>query len=396
MSSTYLPRRIEAGPDSLEKLGEVAMENGISNLFVVIDAFLVSPDLQYAQKIRDIILKEELVVSFFSDYKGEPTTDHLDAALVQLHASNADGVVAIGGGSAIDIAKAVSLFAVNSELDWGDIPKQKRLKRLPLLAVPTTAGTGSEATKVMVIKNMETEVKMNPGHKDLIPDAAILDPVLTKSLPKHFTAYTGLDALAHAMEAYISKRSSNTTDSYALNAIQKIGKSLPIAYGNGQDIEAREEMLLASCYAGIAFSNASTNLAHAAGRPLGARFHIPHGLSVALLLPFVVEFGLEIAEERYARIAIGLGEEDLDDRKLLAAKTLKLTEYYNDKFSIWKDGLRYINLQEFKENIPLLVEDALSGNGIATNPKVPTGSDIEQIFNALLKKLMETAMIEAV
>ena len=396
MSSTHLPRQIEVGPNSLEQLGKIAVENGVTNLFVVIDAFLVSPNLRYDKKIHDIVKKENLGVTFFSDYQGEPTTNHLDAALNDLLESKSDCVVAIGGGSAIDIAKAVSLFAVNPGLDWSEITAQKRLKRLSLLAVPTTAGTGSEATKVMVVKNMKTEVKMNPGHKDLVPDVAILDPKLTKSLPKQFTAYTGLDALAHAMEAYVSTKAGPTTDNYALNAIEMIAKSLPKVYENGLDIKAREEMLLASCYAGIAFSNASTNLAHAAGRPLGARFNIPHGLSVALLLPFVVEFGLGVSEERYAEIAIRFGEEDTTDRKHLAIKTLNQIEYYNNEFSIWNDGLRYIDLQDFKENIPMLVEDALSGNGIATNPKIPEYSDVENIFNSLLKKLTYVAQVQIV
>ncbi|WP_010647915.1 iron-containing alcohol dehydrogenase [Oceanobacillus massiliensis] len=392
MSSTYLPRQIAVGPNSLEQLGEIAIGNDASKLFVVIDGFLVTSDIQLDKRIGHILQKEGLEVTFFSDYQGEPTTDHLESALNLLHTSQADCVVAIGGGSAIDIAKAVSLFALNIDLAWDEITSKNRLKRLPLIAIPTTAGTGSEATKVMVIKDMKTDIKMNPGHKDLVPDVAILDPELTTSLPKHFTAYTGLDALAHAMEAYVSTLACDTTDSYALNAIRLIGKALPNAYKNGSDIKAREQMLLASCYAGIAFSNASTNLAHAAGRPLGARFHIPHGLSIALLLPFVVDLGLEEAEERYAEIAIEFGEEEKDNPKQLAQKTRTKLDYYNDQFQIWEDGLKYIDIEDFRENIPLLVNDALNGNGIITNPKVPQKSDIENIYHSLLKKLTETAM----
>lgn len=394
MTSTYLPRQIELGSNCLEQLGKIAVENGATKLFVVMDAFLATEGLNYDMKIKSIAKKEKLSVTIFSDYKGEPTTHHLHAALDGLIKSKADCVVAIGGGSAIDIAKAASVFAINPALTWEEIVSQKRLKRLPLLAVPTTAGTGTEATKVMVVKNMETQIKMNPGHKDLVPDVAILDPLLTKSLPNQFTAYTGLDALAHAMEAYVSTLASATTDNYALHAIRMIGRSLPKVYENGADVNAREEMLLASCYAGIAFSNASTNLAHAAGRPLGARFQIPHGLSVALLLPFVVEFGLEAAKDRYAAIAVSLGEEDTGNKKHLAKRTHKLIESYNDTFSIWEDALRYIDLQDFKESIPLLVDDALSGNGIVTNPKVPEAKDVEYIFNALLKKLTQVAQIQ--
>ena len=162
MASTYLPRQIELGSNSLEHLGKIAVENGATKLFVVMDAFLASEGLNYDVKIKSIVQKQNLAVTIFSDYRGEPTTDHLLAALDSLLKSNADCVVAIGGGSAIDIAKAASVFAVNPTLAWEDIAAQNRLKRLPLLAVPTTAGTGSEATKVMVVKNMKTEIKMNP------------------------------------------------------------------------------------------------------------------------------------------------------------------------------------------------------------------------------------------
>src|SRR5699024_6676460 len=293
---------------------------GISHLFVVIDAILTTNPLNYDSKIKRILKEENVNVTFFSDFRGEPTTDHLHEALEKLHKAEPNGVLALGGGSAIDIGKAVAFFAKNPSAGWDKIASQIRLDKLPLLAVPSTAGTGSEATKVMVIKNSETEVKMNPGHPDLMPDVAILDPHLTTSLPKHFTAYTGMDALTHAIEAYVSTNGSRVTDDFALKAINMVGKNLPIAYEKGSDVKAREEMLLGSCYAGIAFSNASTNLAHAVGRPLGARFHIPHGLSVALVLPFVMRFGLEAAPYRYAQIAVALGEDAIEDVKGLANK----------------------------------------------------------------------------
>lgn len=396
MSTVFLPRRLEVGENSLERIGAIARRQGITHLFLVIDGFLTTEPLNYADKIRLILKKEDVDVTFFSDFRGEPTTEHIYAALAILNKTEANGVLALGGGSAIDISKAVAFFAKNPTAVWEEIASRVCLDRLPLIAVPTTAGTGSEATKVMVIKNSETGVKMNPGHPDLVPDVAILDPCLTTSLPKHFTAYTGLDAMTHAIEAYVSTKASCVTDDFAINAINMIGKSLPIVYEDGENVSAREKMLLGSFYAGIAFSNASTNLAHATGRPLGARFDIPHGLSVALLLPFVMRFGMEAVPDRYAKIAVALGEDASQEVTLLARKSIDLVDKYNEQFGIWRDGLKYIDIEDLKANMSIIVDDALSGNGIVTNQIVPTKRDVENILLALINKLGSVKAINSI
>jgi alcohol dehydrogenase class IV len=159
---------------------------------------------------------------------------------------------------------------------------------------------------------------------------------------------------------------------------------------NGADKALRSNMALASYYAGIAFSNASTNLAHAGGRALGAQFHVPHGLSVALLLPFVMEFGLEVAEERYARVAVALGAEPQALRQTLARQAVAIVDGYNDKFGIWTEAKRFItDLAAFRKAIPEMTAKALAGNGILTNPKVPTESDINAVFEKLAAKLAD-------
>lgn len=395
MTSTYFPRQIVIGRDSLNKLGEIAQEMEVTNLLVIIDAFLIS-QLNYDKKIKGIVESKNINVTFFSEYQGEPTTKHVNNALLKLNYEQSDCVVAIGGGSAIDIGKATSLFGANPTIKWEEIAGTLKLKRLPLIAIPTTAGTGSEATKVMVITNVETHQKMNPGHKDLIPDIAILDPVLTESLPPHFTAYTGMDALTHAIEAYISTKATPITDNFALTAIKMIGKSLPRAYIQGEDLDAREEMLLASLYAGIAFSNASTNLAHAIGRALGARFNIPHGLSVSLILPFVLDYGMDVTIDRYVDIGIALGVEKDQDAKNTAVSTVKCIDRMNDHFGIWQAGVKYINVEDLKDNMNILVKDALSGNGILTNKVVPSHKDIEEILHMLMQKLKKAGNNELI
>src|SRR5699024_9818898 len=195
--------------------------------------------------------------------------------------------------------------------------------------------------------------------------------------------------LTHAIEAYVSNQANPLTDSYALSAIRIISKSLPEVYKDGTNVQAREDMLLASHYAGIAFFNSSTNLAHAAGRSLGNQFKIPHGLSVAVLLPFVMEFGLNSSQERYKDIAIALGANpNLNDTEL-AEESIRIVESYNDNFEIWQHFSKYINAKnELNNSTEKLIEDALSGNGIKTNRKIPTHHDMEILFNSVEEKII--------
>ena len=385
MNELYLPGWMKIGAHSMNDLGKVAIELQTSHLFIVTGSLFTRDP--FKAQVDSIIHDHGLTATFFSELKGEPTTEDLSAALEQLKQCDADCVVAIGGGSVMDLAKVISVLAVNEDADLDSIPEMKGLLRLPLIAVPTTAGTGSEATKVTVITDKVSNRKKNPGHPKLVPDAAILDPLLTVSLPKQMTAYTGLDALAHAMEAYVSTRATPMSDHFALEAIRMIGKWLPMAYENGEDVEAREGMLLGSYYAGIAFSNASTNLAHAAARPLGARFRIPHGLSVALLMPYVIEYGLDVSVERYAHIGRALCCEEADPHSMAKA-VLGRIHHFNETFRIWRDGSTYLEeAVRFEDLIPTLRKDALSGNGIQTNRRIPDEGDIERIYENLFSRL---------
>lgn len=390
MATLSLPNQIEVGVGSINQLGKAILNCGASKPLIVMDAFLAGAPLDLHKKVQKVLQQEGLEHTLFTEFSGEPTTEHVQNAVKALDTAHADSVIAIGGGSAIDISKSVSLFGINPMMDWNDIAQQAHLNRLPLIAIPTTAGTGSEATGIMVVSNPESGIKMNPGHPNLIPDVAILDPELTVSLPKHFTAFTGLDALTHAIEAYVSTRSSMLTDGYALRAIQMIGEALPKVYEDGSNLEERQKMLLASCYAGTAFFNSSTNLAHAAGRALGNRFHVPHGLSVAVLLPAVMNFGLEAAEERYRDIAVALGDSLEKNNLELAESSIKTVEKLNEKFGIWKEIRKYMqDTEAFRDSIPTLVKDALSGNGIKTNRKLPSYQDIENIYISLYEKVSE-------
>ncbi|WAA09102.1 iron-containing alcohol dehydrogenase family protein [Fervidibacillus albus] len=395
MSTVHLPKTIIAENGSFNQIRKVMHLLGIQKPFIVMDSFLTKPPIQLKEQLQNQLKDPFLRPTFFSDFSGEPNTLHVQSALELLKSSDCDGVVAVGGGSAIDLSKAVSLFGKNKGFSWEDIESAIRLERLPLIAVPTTAGTGSEATGIMVITDTQKGIKMNPKHSALIPDVAILDPQLTISLPKAFTSFTGMDALTHAIEAYLSNRATAMSDFYALKAIEMIRDGLPNVMEDGKNIRAREKMIVASCYAGIAFNNSSTNLAHAAGRALGARFHIPHGLSVALLLPFVMEFSLASCSKRLQKIASLLSGRR--ENEVEPEQAIRIIENYNEQFGIWEAGQNYLNKHDqVQKAIPLLIEDALSGNGILTNRQVPAREDIEQIYLSLLEKLGEMKTVSNV
>jgi alcohol dehydrogenase class IV len=390
MTTFCAPARVEFGAGALDGLGDLVKALGKGKALIVMDAFLASPTVALDKRVGGILSAAGISSAVYSGVASEPTSTNVQDGTEMAHKFSCDCVIAIGGGSAIDTAKAVAVKAVNPELALADIPKCPSLSRLPLIAVPTTSGTGSEGTRIAVITNLKTGVKENPGHPAMIPDIAILDPDLTVTLPKTLTAFTGMDALTHAMEAYVSNKATDLTDLYAYKAMEIIGGSLPKVMENGADKALRSNMALASYYAGIAFSNASTNLAHAGGRALGAQFHVPHGLSVALLLPFVMEFGLEVAEERYARVAVALGAEPQALRQTLARQAVAIVDGYNDKFGIWTEAKRFItDLAAFRKAIPEMTAKALAGNGILTNPKVPTESDINAVFEKLAAKLAD-------
>ncbi|KMY45737.1 hypothetical protein AC622_17285 [Bacillus sp. FJAT-27916] len=374
------------GGTSAVQLIEAIQDMQIAKPFIMISSKLM---VDAQSIIFPALEKEEISFHTYICDTGEPTFLQVRNAIGRAEAKGCDGVAAIGGGSVIDLAKAVSIFILNPQHSLMTIQHEADIERLPLIAIPTTAGSGSEATSVMVITDNETGIKLNPSHPAFIPDAAILDPYWTQKLSPAITAYTGLDALTHAMEAYVSTKANDFSDFYALQAIIKITNNLPEVYNKTTNPYIYDEMLLGSLYAGIAFSNSSTNLAHAAGRALGAKYQLPHGLSVALIHPFVIEYSLESAEERYAEIAVALGHSPNLSKADLAKRILMLVRQYNRRFHIWEAGRQFIQIEdELLPYIQELAELALLGNGIATNRKQPTREDIERLFEQLLHELV--------
>ncbi|MDN6088932.1 MAG: iron-containing alcohol dehydrogenase, partial [Enterobacterales bacterium] len=244
---------------------------------------------------------------------GEPIDTDVNAAVTQLLQVQCDGVIALGGGSVLDAAKATALQAANPTLNFAELTPSLRLKRrLPLIAIPTTAGTGSEATNVSVIIAMPQHRKQVLVHALLIPDMAIIDACLTLGVPSHVTAATGIDALTHAIEAYVATNVTGLTRALAHRAITLIGQALPQAVGQGQDLAARESLMMASYMAGMAFSNAGLGLCHACAHQIGAAYGIAHGAANAIMLPQVMDFNRLVCKRTFAEIGHALTRETCD------------------------------------------------------------------------------------
>lgn len=366
------PKQLIVGKNAFGQIAPMCKKWGSHKPFILYSGSALRNKIE---RFLDELQKNECEPTFFEVPKGEPTLTHLTEAMIAFQTANADGVIGIGGGSAMDLAKAVAVMAKNPTYKFSELADYEALNRYPLILVPTTAGTGSEATKVSVLIDEEKHMKYNPGHADLVSDVAILDATLTLNIPPAVTAFTGLDALTHAIEAYVSNKASELSDFYAIQAIQKITSALETTYMEPSNANARETMLVGSYYAGLAFSNASTNLAHAMGRALGAWWNLPHGQSVAVVHPFVIGFTLDACKDRYDEIAKAMGLRD-------GAEVQPYLMNLNERLQVW-DSIAFVGNEDFAESIPTLTKNALSGNGILTNRKIPTEKEIQQLFEQL-------------
>lgn len=375
-----MPGRILYGKGSFEQVGIEAARLG-TKVMIISDPFM--------EKVGNVSLCETYVHKQgmdFTTYTGidtEPTDLHLKEALAICMEHQCDVIVAVGGGSCIDTAKAVAVMATN-EGEIGDYRGTQRVfaaKPLPLIACPTTAGTGSEVTKVTVITDVQTQVKMMISQPELLPAVAIVDPLLTLSCPPAVTAATGVDALCHAVEAYWSRKSQPVTDTFALAAIERIMTYLPIAYESGENLKAREEVALGAMLAGAAFSNASVTLVHGMSRPIGALFHVPHGISNAMLLPVVLDYTRDSAEEKLASIGRMLHPEW---RGMSAAEA---ADRIMDEIKGLCRKLGIPNMQEwgidgdtFLRALPKMAADALDSGSPANHPRVPSHEEIMALY----------------
>ncbi|MHA4243525.1 iron-containing alcohol dehydrogenase [Bacillus thuringiensis] len=395
VSEFRMPKSVLYGRNSLGKLGEQSKKLG-KRAFIVTDTIMEK--LGYVEKCIQQLNKKSITVSTYNKVDAEPTNIHVLEALSLCKEEKCDFIIGIGGGSCIDAAKAVAVLYTNGGEVEDYVQKDIEIENnpLPLIAIPTTSGTGSEVTSVAVITNKKTDVKMMMKHPSFIPKVAIIDPVLTSSLPPQITAATGIDALCHAIEAYISKVSQPLTDVLALSAIESIMKHLRIAYEDGRNMEAREAMMIASLQAGIAFSNASVTLVHGMSRPVGALFHVPHGISNAILLPTVLEFTKTSAMKRLAKIGRSLNKD------LYSNSDEEVADYTLGEIKKLCFDLRIPNLKEygideieFENAISKMASDAIESGSPANNPRVPSYDEIKELyrecFNYKYKEFIKTS-----
>ena len=301
MSHVFLtPHKIVSGRDALNDASGALAKMGRKAL-VVTDGMMEK--LGNVDKVCQVLEGAGVAYSVFAQVNCEPTDQVVDAGLAQYREAGCDFLVAIGGGSPIDTMKAIAMLAVCGGRVADYMGKVVEEKLPAMAAIPTTAGTGSEATQFTIITDTATEVKMLLKGPSLLPELAIIDPQFTLTAPPAITAATGVDAFTHAIEAYTSRKAQPISDTFALSAIKRIFANLKQAYDHGDDVEARIQMSVASLEAGIAFNNSSVTIVHGMSRPIGALFHVPHGLSNAMLLEECLRDVACGAVERFADLA---------------------------------------------------------------------------------------------
>ncbi|WP_395639545.1 iron-containing alcohol dehydrogenase [Pseudolysinimonas sp.] len=383
VASFRLPRLL-VGPGARHGIGAAARELGIQRPLLVTDPFHAQNGV--AAQIADLLTESGLVPTVFSETVPDPSTSAVVAGLAAARDSGADAVIGVGGGSPIDTAKAIALLALSGgEMREYKAPVQTFGGALPILAVPTTAGSGSEATQFTVITDDTTHEKMLCAGPAFLPRVAIVDVELTLTMPPRLTADTGIDALTHAVEAYVSRKATPISDTFALRAMSLVGGSLESAYADGGDLRARSDMMLASLFAGTAFSNASVALVHGMSRPIGARFGIAHGLSNALLFPAVTRFSLAGAPERYAACAQALGIlVDGDDAAPGAALVAEL-ERLNAQLAVPTLTDLGVTAEDWAAAIPTMTEQAIASGSPANNPTIPTAPQIAELYAGIFR-----------
>ncbi len=315
--SKLLPDRIPVtfvGPDATRELCESIGQTRLRKVLIVTDATLV--DLGLVGRISESLKDAGVASSIYAGVLPDPTTEQVEAGLAQYKRENCDAVLAFGGGSPMDAGKMIAAMATNPKsLDQLEGIMKVKIPPAPLYAIPTTAGTGSEVTVAAVVSDATTHTKKFFIDPKLLPRMAALDPSLMTGLPPHITAATGMDALTHAVESYVSQASNPQTEEWAGTAIRLIFDNLPAVYSDGSNLSGRKAMALASYYAGLAFTRTSVGYVHAIAHTFGAYYGTPHGLANAIALPHVLEFSKEAAESQLARMADLIGLPGTTDRE---------------------------------------------------------------------------------
>jgi alcohol dehydrogenase len=375
------PKAIVTGGGSRTQSPELMSSLHALRALMVVDPFFAAAE--FVNEIRSNLRGKGIAMELFTAFQPDPTDENVMAGAESFRAAGADAIIAIGGGSALDVAKMIGVAVTNS----GPLSQFQGYHRIPkpgapLIAIPTTAGTGSEATKVAVITDTTRNTKMMILDGKLMPSIAIVDYELTMSMPKPLTAHVGVDALTHGIEAYVSRKANPLTDPIALSCVTKIHANLRKVWDDPGNAQAREAMSIAALQGGLAFTNSSVCLVHGMSRPLGLMFKLPHGLSNSVLLPTVTRFSWPGAKARYAELSREMG--------IAADKTSdeSACEALSDWLDRLNEDLKVPRLRDccggdkdkFGALLPKMAKDALESGSPQNNPVVPAAEQIVELF----------------
>lgn len=381
MSHFVIPNHTVVGTNVLGEAAPLLKKMG-NKAFIVTGRHVAVFDMM--KQLTALLDENGIGCVIFDGVTGEPTNTMIENGVEMLKSSGCDFIIGIGGGSPLDSAKAIAAMAVNegSIADYNG--KEITGEILPLAAIPTTAGTGSEATKFTVITDSEKGIKMLLKGDVLVPKLAIVDSSFTVGAPKSVTSATGLDALTHAVEAYTSRKAFSMTDTLAVSAVKRIMKYLPIAYKEPDNSLAREQMSIAALEAGICINNSSVTIVHGMSRPIGALFHVPHGMSNAMLLKECLSFAVSGAYEKFANLGRETGvASDSDSNETAAEKFIDSLQNICDVCEIPTLEQYGIDRDEYYSKISKMATDAVASGSPANTVKEVTVDDCIEIYKKL-------------
>lgn len=376
-----VPGQIISGSGALN-MAETVLKGLGKKALIVTDKVMIQ--LGNCAKVEAALKNQGVAYAVYSEIVGEPTDTMIENGLKLYKEEGCDFLVALGGGSPIDSMKAIGSLVINGGNISDYMGKVIDVEVPPMVAIPTTAGTGSEATQFTIITDTKKNIKMLLKGKVLMPSLAIIDPQFTMTAPPKITAATGLDALCHAVEAYTSRKAQTLSDTFAMSAVKRIFKYLPAAFKDGSNEEARVQMSVAALEAGIAFNNASVTIIHGMSRPIGALFHVAHGLSNAMLLKECLTFALEGAYDRFAELGRAVGvAADTDSDKEASEKFLAAVDAITKELETPTLAEFGIDKDEFFKVIDKMAFDAMDSGSPQNTMRDVTEDDVKQIYRNL-------------